>query len=39
MTRSPDSGCQEINRLFALAYEGGANKVTCDSDRRYLFQE
>ena len=27
--------CQEINRLFALAHEGGDNRVTADSNRRY----
>ena len=25
--------CQGINRLFALAYEGGDNRVTADSHR------
>ena len=32
-----DSSCQGINRLFVLAYEGGANKVTADSNRRYFL--
>ena len=32
-----DSSCQGINRLFVLTYEGGANKVTADSHRRYFL--
>ena len=32
-----DSSCQGINRLFVLAYEGGANRVTADSHRRYFL--
>ena len=34
---SIDSSCQGINRLFVLDYEGGANRVTVDSHRRYFF--
>ena len=26
-----DFSCQRINRMFVLAYEGGANRVTADS--------
>ena len=29
--------CQGINRLFALAYEGGDNRVTADSHRWYFL--
>ena len=32
-----DSSCQEIKRLFALAFEGGANVVTVNSHRRILL--
>ena len=32
-----DSSCQGINRLFVLAYEGGANRVTVNSHRRYFL--
>ena len=31
-----DSSCQEINRLFVLTYEGGTNRVTTDSHKRYF---
>ena len=31
------SSCQGISRLFVLAYEGGANRVTVDSHRRYFL--
>ena len=34
---SIDPGCQGINRLFVLAYEGGDNWVTADSHRRYFL--
>ena len=29
--------CQGVKRLFVLAYEGGANRFTVDSDRRYFL--
>ena len=32
-----DTICQEIKRLFVLAYEGGDNRVTADSHRRYFL--
>ena len=32
-----DSSCQRINRLFVLAYEGGDNRVTVNSHRRYFL--
>ena len=32
-----DSSCQRMNRLFVLAYEGGANRVTTDSHRRHFL--
>ena len=32
-----DSSCPLINRLFVFAYEGGANRVTVDSHRRYFL--
>ena len=32
-----DSSCEGINRFFVLAYEGGANRVTADSHRRYFL--
>ena len=32
-----DSSCQDINRWFVLAYEGGANRVSADSHRRYFL--
>ena len=35
---SIDSSCQGINRLFVLDYEGGANRVTVNSHRRYFLQ-
>ena len=31
-----DSSCQGINRLFVLANERGADRVTADSHRRYF---
>ena len=34
---STDSSCQGINRFFVLAYEGGPNRVTVDSYRRYFL--
>ena len=34
---SIDPSCQGINRLFVLAYEGGDNRVTADSHRRYFL--
>ena len=34
---SIDSSCQGINRLFALAYKGDANRVTADSHRRHFL--
>ena len=34
---SIDSSCQGINRLFALAYKGDANRVTTDSHRRHFL--
>ena len=33
-----DSSCPGINRLFALAYQSGANRVTADYHRRYFLQ-
>ena len=32
-----NSSCQGIKRLFVLAYEGDANRVTADSHRRVLL--
>ena len=32
-----DSSRQRINRLFVLAYEGGDNRVTVNSHRRYFL--
>ena len=32
-----DCSCQGINRLIVLAYEGGDNRVTVDSHRRYFL--
>ena len=32
-----DSSCQRIKRLFVLAYEGGDNRVTVNSHRRYFL--
>ena len=32
-----DSSCQGINRLFVLANERGADRVTADSHRRYFL--
>ena len=32
-----DSSWQGINRLFVLAYEGGANRVTADFHKRYFL--
>ena len=32
-----DSSSQVINRFFVLAYEGGANRVTADSHKRYFL--
>ena len=32
-----EPSCQGINRLFALAYECGDNRVTADSPRRYFL--
>ena len=32
-----DSSCQVINRFFVLAYEGGANRATADSHKRYFL--
>ena len=29
--------CQGVKRLFVLAYEDGANRVTVDSHRRYFL--
>ena len=37
ITVTIDSSCQGIDRLFALAYEGGTNRVTADFHRRYFF--
>ena len=34
---SLDSSCQGMNRWFVLAYEGGANRVTADSHKRYFL--
>ena len=34
---SIDSSCQGINRLFVLAYEVGANRVTVNSNKRYFL--
>ena len=34
---SINASCQGINRLFVLAYEGGDNRVTANSHRRYLL--
>ena len=34
---SIDPSCQGINRLLVLAYEGGDNRVTDDSHRRYFL--
>ena len=34
---SIDSSCQGINRLFDLAYEGGANRVIVNSHRRFFL--
>ena len=34
---SIDPSCQGINRLLVLAYEGGDNRVTADSHRRYFL--
>ena len=32
-----DSGCQRINILFVLAYEGSSNRVTANSRSRYFL--
>ena len=34
---SINASCQGINRLFVLAYEGGDNRVTANSHRRYFL--
>ena len=34
---SIDCSCQEINRMFVIAYEDGANRVTVGSHRRYFL--
>ena len=31
------SGCQGINKFFVIAYEGGTNRVTVNSHRRYFL--
>ena len=35
--KSIDSSCQGINRLFTLACEVGANRVTVNSHKRYFL--
>ena len=32
-----DDSYQGVRRLFVLAYEGGANRITADSHRRYFL--
>ena len=34
---SINPNCQRINRLFVLTCEGGVNRVTADSHRRYFL--